>query len=285
MPKRKPKQPSTIQKIVQDTLTYFKKLLKIKRDKSDQKAVVATSLQPLKDEHNLLANIDHFDDKTAEDVMVPRSDICAVDSDTSLEELQQVILKHGHTRILVFNENLDNIIGFVHIKDLFEVIANSKNFNLKSLLRKPLSSPHSMKLTDLLKKMQHNRTHIAIVVDEYGGTDGLITIENIIEEIVGRIDDEHDTGNEEEEDFKVIRPGIILANARVGIETIESLTGYQISAEDDEIDTIGGLVMSITGNVPARGEKIELGENISAKIIKSTPRVIKEMEIIYQPIE
>lgn len=226
----------------------------------------------------ILANADHFEEKIVEDVMVPRSDIVSADENISLENLQKLILDTGHTRILIFKENLDNIIGFVHIKDIFELLAKGKKFTMKNIVRNHLTCPHSMKLSELLKKMQYNRTHMSVVIDEYGGTDGLITIEDIIEELVGRIDDEHDT-DENTKQFKIIEPGVIVTNARVEIAEIEEILDLSLQDEGDEIDTIGGLVMSITGTVPEKGTKVELPNNVEAEIIESTPRVIKELRL------
>jgi magnesium and cobalt transporter len=233
-------------------------------------------------QHNMIAaNAGHFEDKTAEDVMVPRSDISAVNDNISLAALQRIILDNGHTRTLVYSENLDNIIGFIHIKDLFQIIANKKTFNLRSILRQPITCPHSMKLSELLKKMRHSRTHIAVVVDEYGGTDGILTIEDIIEEVVGDIEDEHDVESEENTQYKLIKPGVILANARTEIEIIEHLIGFRIAEAEEEVDTIGGLVISICGSVPTKGQKIIIYEGVEAEIIESTPRMIKKLKITY----
>lgn len=258
----------------------IKKLKSIFARKKIQQAPLQIENSGIGEENILATNINHFEEKTVEDVMVPRSDISSVNVNISLEELQKVILENGHTRTIIFNENLDDIVGFVHIKDLFEVIANKKKFNLRSIIRKVLTCPHSMKLNELLKKMQHSRTHISIVIDEYGGTDGLITIENIIEELVGEIDDEHDETASESQ-YKVERAGVIVTNSRVEIEVIEELIGFKITNEDDENDTIGGLVMSISGNVPAKGEKITLCDGVEAEIIDSTLRVIKKLKITY----
>ncbi|RTK92817.1 MAG: HlyC/CorC family transporter [Rickettsiales bacterium] len=228
----------------------------------------------------IVSNIKIFSEKTVEAAMVPRSDIIALNVDSSLEELSNTILEHGHTRTLIYSKNLDHIIGFIHIKDLFQVIVSSKKFNLKHLIRKHIIAPQSMKLMDLLTQMQQTRTHIAVIIDEYGGTDGIVTIEDIIEEIVGRIDDEHDDVTDEDS-YKIIKPGIIITSARVEIEEIESAIGIRLKSEYDEIDTIGGLVMLITGYVPAKGDIITLAENITAEIIESTPRTIKQIKIIY----
>ena len=228
----------------------------------------------------MVSNLHHFTEKTVEDVMIPRSDIIAVDMNSTLEELSSSIIEHGHTRTIVYKESLDKIVGFVHIKDLFEVVSEKGKFNFKNILRKHIVSPHSMKLTDLLKQMQLNRTHIAIVVDEYGGTDGLVTIEDIIEEIVGEIEDEHDidTGDD---DYKILKPGLLITSARVEIEELETIIGTKLGTEDNEFDTIGGLIMAKSGSVPEKGEVVNITEDVVAEILESTPRTIKQIKITY----
>ena len=230
-------------------------------------------------EGEIISNIDSFSEKTLEDIMIPRSDIISVSLDVTLEELSELMVEHTHTRILIYKERLDNIVGFVHIKDLFKVIVHSKKFNLKRLIRKHIISPHSMKLIDLLAQMQRGRTHIAIIVDEYGGTDGLVTIEDIIEEIVGRIDDEHDIGIDK--DYKILKPGLIVTSARVGIEELENVLNTQLKGDEDEFDTIGGLIMAKSGSVPEKGEVINITNNVVAEILESTPRTIKQIKITY----
>lgn len=235
-------------------------------------------------QHLIIKNFDSFADKTAEDVMIPRADILSVKCDISLENLIKVIIKHAHTRTLVYKESLDNIIGFVHIKDLFEVIAKSKKFNLKKLLRKQLVATHSMKLVELLKQMQLHRTHIAVVVDEYGGTDGIVTIEDIIESIVGPIDDEHDT-NLESENFKILKPGLVIANARMEVEELEKILSIRLRNDDDEFDTIGGLILAKVGNVPEKGRIINITDEVTVEIIDSSPRAIKQVKIVWEKAE
>jgi magnesium and cobalt transporter len=225
-------------------------------------------------------NFESFAEKTVEDVMIPRSDIISVSYDISLEDLSKTIIKYGHTRTLVYKENLDNVIGFLHIKDLFEIIAKSKKYSLKKLMRQHIVSPHSMTLIELLKQMQINRTHIAIVVDEYGGTDGIVTIEDVIESIVGKIDDEHDA-NLDLDTFKILKPGLIVANARMEVEELEKLLNVKLREEDDEFDTIGGLVLAKVGTVPEKGDVITITEEVTIEIIDSTPRTIKQLKIIY----
>lgn len=251
------------------------------------KPIIASSLES---EEEMARSIDIFTDKTVEDVMVPRSDIIAINIDSSISDLNNLIIKHSHTRTLIYKESLDDIVGFVHIKDLFNLVAQEKKFgtkkvggqkpSIRKLVRQHIISPHSMKLIDLLAQMQINRTHIAVVIDEYGGTDGIVTIEDIIEEIVGRIDDEHDIESDDE-GYKIIRPGLIVTNARVEIEEIENAIGKKLKSEDDDFDTIGGMVMAKFGSVPKKGKIIKLDENITVEIMESTARTIKQMKLIY----
>jgi magnesium and cobalt transporter len=234
---------------------------------------------PARDVSTIFSNFDNLATRTVEDVMIPRSDIIAVKSDVTIEDLSAAIVEHGHTRTLVYKGSLDNVIGFVHIKDLFEIIAESKTYNLKKLIRPHLVSPYSMKLIDLFTQMQVKRTHIAIVVDEYGGTDGIVTIEDIIEKIVGRkIDDEHDD-DEPVESYKVLKSGVIISSARVEVEEIEKILSVRMKYVDDEFDTIGGLVMARSGHVPEKGDIIQITEEVSIEILDATPRSVKHLKI------
>lgn len=226
-----------------------------------------------------IRDFENFAKKTVKDVMIPRSDIIAVSCDISLDDLSKVIIKNAHTRTLVYKDNLDNVIGFVHIKDLFEVIARSKKYNLKKLVRKHLICPDSMKLVDMLQEMQLKRTHIAVAVDEYGGTDGIITIEDIIESIVGRIDDEHDT-DLLEENFKILKPGIVIVNARMEVEELEKILSVKLKEEDDEFDTMGGLILAKTGTVPEKGQIIDITDDVTIEVVDSTPRILKQLKVV-----
>jgi len=281
MPKASDKEDPTVvgNKSKITVLSKLKSLWRNKPPKQEDSKLEQSDFSELPTEGEILNNLGSFSEKTLENIMIPRSDIISVGVDASLEELSTLIVKHAHTRTLVYQERLDDIIGFVHIKDLFEVIVESKKFNLKRLLRKHIVAPHSMKLIDLLTQMQRSRTHIAIVVDEYGGTDGLVTIEDIIEEIVGNIDDEHDIGIDE--DYRILKPGLIITSARVEIQELENVLGTQLSSVDDEFDTIGGLIMVKSGSVPEKGEVIHITEDIITEILEATPRTIKQIKITY----
>jgi magnesium and cobalt transporter len=231
-------------------------------------------------EREIVTNIYNFSEKTVEDIMIPRSDIISASHDSTLEELSNLIVKHSHTRTLIYEERLDNIVGFVHIKDLFRIITHSEKFSLKNLIRKHIVSPHSMKLIDLLAQMQVRKIHIAVVVDEYGCTDGIVTIEDIVEKIVGKIDDEHDI-DEEVDRYKLLSPGLLMTDARVGVKELENIIGIKLKTQHDEFDTIGGLIMAKAGNVPEKGAIINLENGIVAEIIESTPRTIRQIKITY----
>lgn len=261
---------------IKKLINKLKILLNRQTEPIDQKLNLEDNLiQP----NIIIQNFESFAEKTVEDIMIPRSDIIAVSCEASLEDISKTIIKYGHTRTLVYKENLDNVIGFLHIKDLFEVIAKSKKYNLKKLMRKHIVSPHSMTLIDLLKQMQIHRTHIAVVVDEYGGTDGIVTIEDVIEAIIGRINDEHDESLDGE-NIEIIKPGVMIVNARVEIEELEKILDVSLRKEEGEFDTIGGLVLAKIGTVPEKGEVIAITEEVTIEILDSTPRAIKQLKVI-----
>ncbi len=247
-------------------------------DKTIAKLTVGTDKMSY-EEKKIFTNFLEFGSKTVEKVMIPRSDISAVRYEATLEELNQALLDYSHTRILIYADTLDNIIGFIHIKDLFKIIAKKQEFVLKKLIRKPIISAPSMKLIDLLAEMQRARTHIAVVVDEYGGTDGIVTIEDIMEEIVGPIDDEHDE-KLDSNNYKIIGPNSILANARVKVEDIERILNIKLKSEDDEFDTIGGLILAKIGHVPLPGTKISIAEDLlEVDVLDANARGLKKVKL------
>ena len=235
------------------------------------------------EEKLLLNNFLNFSKKTVDEVMIPRSSICAVEESVTSEELYDFINEHAHTRTFVYSDTLDQIKGFVHIKDVFEAVTQDKKFRIKNLLRPPLIATPNMRLIDLLAQMQHQRTHTAIVVDEYGGTDGMVTIEDIMEEIVGRIDDEHDENDEFQHER--VDENNILVNARMEIKEIEEILQTTLATEDQqgEFDTIGGMVLHILGYMPTQGAVISLNNQLTAEIVDATPRNIIKLKLIINP--
>lgn len=232
------------------------------------------------DEKSIFSNFLKFGSKTVAKIMIPRSDICAVSVTSSQEEVHTAVIANGHTRTLVYQDTMDKILGFIHIKDLFCSLAQNKEFNLKKLIRKHLTVAPSMKLVDLLAEMQKRKTHLTVVLDEYGGTDGIATIEDIIEELVGNIEDEHDAEDEVIETFKMINPKTALCNARVSLDDIESALSIRLKKTDDYSETLGGLVLARAGCVPKTGSTVLIEDNLIAEIVESNSRSIKTIKLI-----
>lgn len=233
------------------------------------------------EERALIHNVLELNDSVVDDIKVPRSDIIAVVDTISLEELKQVVEEEEHTRMPVYQESLDNILGFVHIKDLISYIGTDKPFNTHEVIHKALFVAPSMRVSDLLTKMRSSRVHMAIVLDEFGGTDGLVTLEDLVEEIVGEINDEHD--DMEEEELRAVNESTLEASARLDIEKLEERFGIQLHNEQEEdIDTVGGLVVSLCDHVPQKGEKIRHADSgIIFEILDADPRRVKRLLIYH----
>jgi CBS domain containing-hemolysin-like protein len=230
-------------------------------------------------ERVLLTNILNLRDITAHDVMVPRADIVAADIDTPLEDLVRLMSEEVHSRIPVYRESLDDVAGMVHIKDVLGWTGRETAFKLPRILRQVLFVAPSMRVLDLLLEMRHRRIHMALVVDEYGGTDGLITIEDLVEEIVGEIEDEHDSG---EIPVMVEGPdGSVDASARTTISDFEERVGPLLtdSEREEDIDTIGGLVFALAGRVPSRGEVITHSSGAEFEVLEADPRRVRKLRI------
>lgn len=222
--------------------------------------------------------------KRVEDVMIPKADIVAVPVIIGRNDLVQVFRESGLTRLPVFDGTLDTPIGFINLKDFaltHGFNGKSKSFDLRALTRNLLFVPPSMPLDVLLQKMQNDRTHMALVIDEYGGTDGLVTIEDLIEQVVGEIEDEHDT---DEADLWVTeKPGVYMAEAKAPLEDFEAEIGMPLTEheeiDEEEIDTLGGLVFMLAGHVPARGEVIQHPEGLQFEVVEADPRRIKRLRV------
>jgi CBS domain containing-hemolysin-like protein len=233
----------------------------------------------------LLTNIVRLRHLTAYDVMIPRADIIAIDESTDLQELLTLVEEEGHSRLPVFKGTLDEVIGFIHIRDIIPYATKPERFRVKNILRElPVVAP-SMRVLDLLLEMRLRRTHMALIVDEYGGIDGLITIEDLVEEIVGEIEDEHDVDDEPR--MKRRPDGALMADARLEIDDFEEQLGPILSDEEreEDIDTLGGLVFHLAGRVPARGELIEHpNSGIVFEVVQADPRRIKRLRIRNEPM-
>lgn len=237
------------------------------------------------DERTMIRNILQYHEVRVDDVMVPRADIIAFDDSEGFEALVSQFLEAAHSRIPVFSETLDHVVGMVHIKDIVRPLTPKVNGqqrrspSVSSLLRSVLYVPPSMRVIDLLARMRAARVHMAIVVDEFGGTDGLITIEDLVEQIVGDIEDEHDMAAPDA--VQELAEGIWLADARLPIEKLEETLGQSLRDVDDEmdVDTLGGLVVCLSGSVPIIGEQVHHDAGFSLEVIDGDPRRIKQVRI------
>ena len=237
-----------------------------------------------KSRRDMIERVIAFDAKRVEDVLIPRADIVAVEMDTSLTVLLKTFSKAGHSRLPVYRGDLDDPVGMIHIRDIVGMLADpdqgeeSASVPILSILtRKVLYVPPSMKVTDLLLRMQANHIHMALVIDEYGGTDGLVTIEDLIEEIVGEIQDEHD-----EDDIPTLRPiseNCWEATARLPMEDLEQALNLVLHEGDDEIDTLGGLVFALAGRVPLRGEVLTHAAGIEFEVLDADARRIRSVRV------
>tara|TARA_B100000287_G_scaffold70800_1_gene62228 strand:- start:260 stop:1096 length:837 start_codon:yes stop_codon:yes gene_type:complete len=229
---------------------------------------------------NIFKNVINLNNKCIEDVMIPRADIDAVSLETTYADLVSFVDKTKHSRIPVFDDNLDKIQGMVHIRDLFEKINqtnNKKNTKIsKKMIRKILFSSPSMKVLDLLLKMRSEQIHMSIVVDEFGGTNGIVTIEDLVEEIVGEIKDEHDF--EEADEIKKISKKSFEISARILIEDFEERLKVNLNLDDkNEVDTLGGFIFFLLGRIPGRGEVINYKKKLEFTIVEADTRRIKRV--------
>lgn len=234
------------------------------------------------EEREMLFNVLEYGALKVDDVMVPRGDIVAVPADISYGEMVKVFAEAAHSRMPVYRGSLDDVQGMIHVKDALKVLAegsDTKDFSVSLIQRPVLFVPPSMKVTDLMAKMRQGRTHMAIVVDEYGGTDGLVTVEDIVEEVIGEIDDEHD--EVEAPDIITLPNGGFDADARAEIEELDALLGVDLlpDYQDEEVGTLGGLVFSLAGCVPEIGEVILHDSGYKFEVVDADPRRIRKVRI------
>lgn len=241
----------------------------------------ANELSISAEEKQLLKNMVQFGDLTVRDVMIPRTEIQALPKGVSLEALKQHVVEIGHTRIPVYDDSLDKIEGFIHVKDLFPYVTGTLRLDISALLHDILFVPPSMRVVDLLLKMRVSGCHMAIVVDEFGGTSGLATMEDLFEELVGEIQDEHDDEHE---------PAVMLrwvgetleVDARVTIEEIEMALQEKLHGEGEQAadyDTLGGFIFFTLGRVPVKGEVIKVRERFKIEITAADPRRVRQVRI------
>jgi len=240
-------------------------------DEAEDSRPVAGDLSPI--ERQMLRNLLHFGEQTAGEIAVTRGDIMAVPVDISFDDLFQAFADAGHSRLPVYGESLDDVVGMVHIKDVFMASVDaSRERSLKALMREPLFVPESMGVIELLARMRSQRIHLAIVVDEFGGTEGLVTIEDVVEEIVGDIEDEHDEA--EAGMLMLLEDGLWEADARLELDELAEAVDRRLSSDEDEVDTLGGLMFLLAGHIPAKGECVTHASGWKLETIDSDPRKI-----------
>jgi CBS domain containing-hemolysin-like protein len=237
-------------------------------------------------ERRMLANLLKFGELRVGDVMVPRADIVAIEEQTSLKELIESLRAEQHSRLPVYRETLDDPIGLVHMKDVLSLVEIGEDGAMRwpdvpisNIRRNCLFVPASMPALDLLLKMQTSHMHLALVIDEYGGTDGLVTIEDLVEEIVGDIDDEHDVA--EAPQLRALPGGGWEADARMDLEDFREQTGIDLepTEENEEVDTLGGLVVALLGRLPQRGEIVRHPSGLEFQVLEADPRRVKRLHL------
>lgn len=249
-------------------------------------------------ERAMLSNVLGLRERRVSDVMVPRADIIAVSAESTLGELMKLFRKAGHSRLPVYGDSLDDPRGMIHIRDFLDYIADraltdtdgeaapdlgridlATTLGQAKILRPVLYAPPSMPAVDLLVRMQATRTHIALIIDEYGGTDGLISMEDLVEIVVGDIEDEHDL--DEAPAITPLGEGSFSADARATLDDLKEATGIDLSEADvaEEVDTLGGLIVTLAGRVPARGELIAGPVGLEFEILDADPRRVKMLRI------
>jgi CBS domain containing-hemolysin-like protein len=223
-------------------------------DEAEDHRAPEGDLSPL--ERQMLRNLLHFGDRTAGDICVTREEIISAPRASSMNELARIFADAGHSRLPLTGDSLDEVVGMVHIKDVFNAYFDAtERKSVDEIIREPLFVPESMGVLDLLARMRAQRVHLAIVVDEFGGTEGLVTIEDVVEEIVGDIADEHD--EEVQPMLAKLDDGLWEADARCELDELAVAVDKRLIAEDDEVDTLGGLVFLLAGRILQAGESIE----------------------------
>ncbi len=230
-------------------------------------------------ERQMVRNLLHLGERTVGDICVPRGEIIAIDETISFGDLVQAFAEAGHSRLPVYREKLDHVIGMVHVKDVFAILATgeSAHTTIASLIREPRYVPESMGVLDLLAEMRATRTHLAIVLDEYSGTEGLVTIEDLVEEIVGEIEDEHDDAPEAL--FFPIDGGCWEADARAELEDIADAIDPKLADIEEDVDTLGGLASVLAGHVPQPGEIVDHESGWRLEIIDGDIRRVTRLRL------
>jgi len=260
---------------------FFSRVIEALSPTDSDASIDVTPIQPDRVTTHGMMNLRRM---RVDDVAIPKADITAVPITSTMDELVKVFKDSGLTRLPVFDGTLDTPVGMAHLKDLaltHGFNGKTKNFDLKAMLRPLVFVPPSMTIGVLLTKMQAERRHMALVIDEYGGVDGLVTIEDLIEQVIGEIEDEHDV--DEGKYWTVEKPGTYLVLAKTPLEDFEAEIGHSLTDHDavdeEEIDTLGGLVVMLSGRVPARGEVVLHPDGPEFEVIDADPRRIKRLRV------
>lgn len=228
-------------------------------------------------ERRMIRGIIGLEDKTAREIMVPRIDIGAVDVDDTIEDVAALVNERGFSRVPVYRENIDDIVGIIYAKDLLRAVTNgAQHRRIAEMLRQAVFIPESKKLDALLTEMQTTRTHMAIVVDEYGGTAGVVTIEDLLEEIVGEIEDEYDIARPP---MEIISEDEVVLDAGMPTDTLRELFGYEVDSED--FDTVGGFLINQLGRLPAVGDEVAVN-GLQLRVLSMAGRRIRRLRITRQ---
>ena len=231
------------------------------------------------DQTNMLGNLLKLGKIQVIDIMVPRADIVSISVDTSFSDTLELFMAASHSRLPVYKDQLDNIIGMIHVKDLLPYWRNKDNFSIEKIKRNVLFSSPSMQVNDLLGQMRATRTHLAIIVDEQGGTDGIVTIEDLVEEIVGEIEDEHDAEDIDEE-IILKEKNLLEVNASYRVDDLEKHFNVNLEfADEDEVETVGGLVFSKINRIPKSNEEFNIDDIVYIKVLRASERKILTVQI------
>jgi len=249
-------------------------LFKRSRNSSELDSQELTDLNT--DERGMIKGIIELSDTKTKEVIIPRIDVVFIPADIEEEDLFETLMESGHSRFPVYEDTIDNVIGVLYVKDLLELLVKKRSFVIKDIIRKAYFVPESMKLDSLLKEFKHRRVHIAIVVDEYGGVSGIVCMEDIIEEIVGDIQDEFDN---EDDDLLEIGPDTYLCDARVNIEDLNDK--LSLALPEEKFDTFGGFVFDLFGKIPVRFEKVSY-RNLDFVIQTMDGHKIKTVKIMFR---
>jgi CBS domain containing-hemolysin-like protein len=245
-------------------------------EEAEESRQVAGDLTP--PERQMLRNLLHFGDQTAGDICVTRGEIIAVPSTISFDDLIAAFAEAGHSRLPVYGDSLDEVVGMIHIKDVFVArFDESRDRSMPALMRNPLFVPETMGVIELLARMRHERIHLAIVVDEFGGTEGLVTIEDVVEEIVGDIEDEHD--EQQGGLLTLLEDNLWEADARLELEELREAVDARLTAEDDEVDTVGGLTFVLAGRILQPGESVLHPSGWRLESVEADARKIKRVRL------